>query len=140
LRAFAEQDIKHIQLPFNGLMFYRIDQFGPTAYFIMRDTRKQLYGLPYDRRLEPILDGVFDIIKTGKEFDIRKSMQPNSPLPLTLLDHFKKCSDNEEAAQEAYRAHQEFVREKRTLDTVESFDDAEGTAVELLAKFAAEKT
>ena len=142
LRTFGEQDIKKFQLPINGIMFHRIDQFGPDAYFIFRDTRKQLYALPYDRRLETILDGVYDFTRTGKEFELRKSLRPNSPLPLTLLDYFKQCSDNEEAAQEAYRQHQEFVREKRMLATlpVNEFDEMEVTAIELLAKFAAEKS
>jgi len=140
LRAFGEQDIKHLQLPISGIMFQRIEQYGTDAYFILRDTRKQLYALPYDRRLEPLLGGVYDFTRTGKEFELRRALKPNSPLQMTVLDHFKQCSDNEEAAQEAYRLHQEFVREKRTFETVGTFDEMEGTATELFAKFAAEKT
>jgi hypothetical protein len=141
LRTFAEGDVKKFQMPVSGIAFCRIDTFGPDAYFILRDTRKGLSALPYDRRLEPILDGVFDFTRTGKEFDIRKSLVPNSPLPLSLLEYFKKISDNEEAAQEAYRRHQEFVREKRMLATTPAneFDEMEVTAIELFAKFAAEK-
>lgn len=141
LRAFGEQDIKKFPLPVSGVIFVRVDQFGPDAYFILRDTRKQLYALPYDRRLENILDGIFDFTRTGKEFDIRKALQPNNPLPMTMLEHFKKTSDNEEAAQEAYRQHQEFVREKRMFATVpvNEFDDTETTAMDLFNKFAAAK-
>jgi hypothetical protein len=142
LRAFGEGDVKKFQLPISQVMFHRIDQFGPDAYFILRDTRKQLFALPYDRRLETLLDGVYDFTRNGKEFELRKSLQNNSPMPYSLLDHFKKCTDTEEAAQEAYRQHQEFVREKRMLATVavNEFDTAETTAVELFAKFAAEKS
>ena len=139
LRAFAEQDVKHISLPFNALTFLRVDRFGNDAYFIMRDLRKQLYGLPYDHRLEPLLDGVFDVTRNGEEFAVRRATQPNGPLPLTLLEHFKKCSDNDEAAQEAYRQHQEFVRERRMLATVHATDEKEAQAIELLAKFAVEQ-
>jgi len=141
LRAFGEGDVKKFQMPVNGIIFYRIDQFGPDAYFIFRDVRKGLSALPYDRRLENLLDGVFDFIRNGKEFELRKSLQNNSPLPLTLLEHFRKCSDNDEAAQEAYRAHQEFIREKRSFETtpVNEADEMEFIAIELLAKFAAEK-
>jgi hypothetical protein len=140
LRAFGEADIRHFVLPISGIIFHRIEQYGPDAYFILRDTRKQQYALPYDRRLEPILGGVFDFIRTGTEVSLRKSLLPNSPLQLSLREHFKKCSDTEEAAQEAYSLHQEFVREKRTLATVpvNEFDEAETTAIELFAKFAAE--
>lgn len=141
LRAFGEGDVKKLALPLNGIIFHRIDLFGPDAYFILRDTRKQLYALPYDRRLETILDGVYDFTRTGKEFELRKAQQNNSPLPLSLLDYFKKTTDNEEAAQEAYRLHQEFVREKRMLATlpVNEFDEHETAAIELFAKFAAAK-
>ena len=61
-------------------------------------------------------------------------------MPLTLLEHFKKCSDTPEAAQEAYAAHQEFVREKRALETtpVNELDEMETKAIELLVKFAGE--
>jgi hypothetical protein len=141
LRAFAEGDIKKFQIPVNGIAFYRIDTFGPDSYFILRDTRKGLSALPYDRRLESILDGVFDFTRTGKEFEIRKSLVPNSPLPLSLLEYFKKISANDETAQEAYRQHQDFAREKRMLATtpVHEFEEMEVTAIELFAKFAAEK-
>jgi hypothetical protein len=141
LRAFGEGDVKKFQLPLSQIMFHRIDQFGPDAYFIFRDTRKQLFALPYDQRLENLLGGVYDFIRNGKEFELRKSLQNNSPMPYTLLDHFKKCTDNDEAAQEAYRQHQEFAREKRTFATVpvNEFDTVETTAIDLFAKFAAEK-
>jgi hypothetical protein len=137
LRTFGEGDVKKFQMPVSGVMFWRIDQFGPDAYLILRDTRKGLSALPYDRRLETILDGVFDFTRNGKEFELRRALLPNSPMPLTLLEHFKKCSDNPEAAQEAYAAHQEFVREKRALETtpVNELDEMETKAIELLVKF-----
>ncbi len=140
LRAFGEADIKPLPMPVNQVMFLRIDEYGPDAYFILRDTRKQLYALPYDRRLETILDSAYDITRTGKEFELRQSLQANSPLRLSLLEHFKKCSDNDEAAQEAYRAHQEFAREKRSLNSVEVFDETVIAVLDLFAKFAAEKS
>jgi hypothetical protein len=141
LRAFGEADIKKFPLPIGGVMFHRIERYGPDAYFILRDTRKQLYALPYDRRFENILDGIFDFTRTGAEFEIRKALQPNNPLPLSMLEHFKKCSDNDEAAQEGYRQHREFVREKHMFATVpvNEFDETEATAIALFAKFAAEK-
>ena len=140
LRAFSEGDVKKFQMPVSGVMFLRIDQFGPDAYLILRDTRKGLSALPYDRRLENVLDGVFDFTRTGTEFELRRALVPNSPLPLTLLEHFKKCTDKPEAAQEAYAAHQDFLREKRVLETtpVNELDEMETKAIELLVKFAAE--
>ena len=142
LRGFAQGDVKKFTMPLSGLMFLRIDQYGPESYFILRDTRSQLYALPYDRRLENLLGGVYDFTRNGTEFDLRRATQPNSPMPLTLLDHFKKCCANEEAAQEAYAKHQEFVREKRSLETwpVNELDEMEVKAMDLLVKFAGEKS
>jgi hypothetical protein len=137
LRAFGEADIKHFHLPIDGMTFLRIDAFGPKAYFIVRDIRKQLYDLPYDRRLEPLLGGVYDITRSGKEFEVRRSMRQNTRVPLTVLEHFQKCVDDPEAAQEAYRAQQEFVSEKRSFATLEERDEIEATAIDLLAEFAA---
>jgi hypothetical protein len=136
LRTFGEGDVKKFQMPVSGVMFLRIDQFGPDAYLILRDTRKGLSALPYDRRLEKVLDGVFDFTRNGKEYELRRALLPNSPMPLTLLEHFKKCSDNPEAAQEAYAAHQEFLHEKRALETtpVNELDEMETQAIELLVK------
>jgi hypothetical protein len=141
LRSFAQDDIKKFVMPVSGIAFYRIDGFGPDAYFIFRDTRKQLSALPYDRRLEVLLDGVYDFTRTGKEYALRKSLQPNSPMPLSLLEYFKKVTASDEEAQEAYRLHGEFVREKRMLATtpVNEIDEVEVAAIDLFAKLAEEK-
>jgi hypothetical protein len=140
LRAFAAEDIKHVTLPFDGLMFLRIDHFGPNAYFIMRDLRKRMFALPYDRRLDVLMDGVYDIAKNGKEFEVRRARRENTPVPMSLLDHFNKCSDSPEAAQEAYREYQEFVKAKRAIATMTEADELEASVIALLAAVAAEKT
>jgi hypothetical protein len=140
LRAFATEDIKPISLPFEGLMFLRIDQFGADAYFIMRDLRKRLFALPYDRRLEPIMGGVYDIAKNGKEFEARRSKRANTPLPLSLMEHILTCSESPEAGQEAYREQQAFIKAKRTIPTMTVVDEPAATVIALLAAVAAEKT
>jgi hypothetical protein len=139
LRAFGQEDIKPIKIPIGGMMFYRIDQFGPQTYFIVRDLRKQLYAFPYDRRLEPILDGIYDITGTGKDAKVGRTTKPNSPLPFSLLDHFTKCTDTAEAAQEASRQHHDWLKQKRAYDTVTGCDENEADVIELLAIVAAEK-
>lgn len=137
LRAFAEQGIKHIALPIDGMMFYRVDQFGPKTYFIIRDVRKQLFALPYDRRLETLVDGVYDINRSGKEFEVRRHTKDNSRIPFTLLDHFLKCGDNkDEEAQEAYRQYQETMKQPRAYSTMSECDEMEANAIQLLAAFA----
>jgi hypothetical protein len=140
LRAFAEADVKHIALPSSGLMFLRIERFGGDAYLILRDLRKQLYGLPYDRRFEKLLGGVYDINRAGKEFSVAPAMRDGGRIPLTLLEHFLKCSDDAESAQAAYREHEAWVKEVRTDASVPPNDAIEATAIDAFAAFAETKT
>ena len=140
LRSFAEQNIKPVQTPISGMMFYRFEKYGDQAYFILRDLRKQLYALSYDRRLEPIAGGVYDVVRAGKEIEVRRTTRDNSPIPMSLLDHFVRCSDKDDAAaQEAYRQYQELMKQPRSFLTHAPFDETEGQVIELLAKLAEEK-
>jgi hypothetical protein len=115
LRAWAQQGVKPLAVPAAGLLFVRVDRYGEAAYFIARDVRKQLYALPYDRRLEPLLDGVYDLEKNGTAFAARVSRRANSPLQLTVREHFQMCFDDEAAAQLAYQAHREFIKQPRSF-------------------------
>jgi hypothetical protein len=145
LRAFGEADIKHVQMPLSGFIFYRVDVFGPKAYFVLRDLRKQLYALPYDQRLEPILGGVYDIVKAGQSsFEIRPCMK-DPRTPFSLLDHFAKCSEDlpeegrDEAIQEASRQHAAFVKQRRMLATLSEVDETEANVIALFADLAEKK-
>jgi len=140
LRTFAEADIKPVRAPIDGLMFDRVEQYGPATYFILRDLRKQLYALPYDHRLEPIVGDVYDLTRTGKETGIRRTTRENSQVPLSLLDHFMKCHEGDDAAgHAAYHAHQEFVKQHRLLATMTGVDEADAAMIELFAAVAARK-
>ena len=140
LRAFGEEGVKPMAMPIGGMLFLRIDQYGPDAYFIIRDSRKQLYALPYDRRLEPIVGDVYDINRAGKGFDVVRSMRPNSQIPMSPLDHFLKFYDNDDAkAREAYREHQTFVKAVRMLNTMPDVSEHDAAVIELLADVAAKK-
>ena len=63
LRAFGESEVKHLELPLDGIIFYRIETYGPKSWVILRDLRKQLFALPYDARIEPLFNGVYDIAR-----------------------------------------------------------------------------
>ena len=141
LRGFAEQGIKPVQTPVTNAMFFRFEQFGDEAYFILRDTSKQLWALSYDKRLEPIMNGIYDFVRAGKEIQVKRSHKDNTAIPMSLLDHFVRCSDkNDAAAQEAYRDYQEVMKKPRSFKTHEPFDETEAQIIELLAIMAAEKT
>jgi len=137
LRAFALEDIKPLPMPAAGLMFYRIDAFGPEAFFILRDLRKALFALPYDHRLESLIGGVYDINRNGKEFVVARTMQNNGRIQMALLEHFTKCDGPDgEAIQAAYKRHQEFAKEPRGYATLNEGNATEAAAIELFAAFA----
>lgn len=140
LRAFAEADIKRAALPLEAVMFYRIEQFGPSAYFILRDKRKQLYALPYDRRLETKLDAVFDIVQVGERIDVRRSVRENTRLQMTVTDHFIACNDKQEtAAQTEQLEHRRFVADKRMLSSMTNVDESDAKIIEALIAFTSER-
>ena len=139
LRSFAEHDVKPFQVPINGMAFLRIEQYGPLNYFVLQDLRKQQYRLPYDRRLEPLLEGLFDVVRVGKEFEIRPSMRPDGRTAIPLPEFFTKTTDSAEAAADALRTHAEFVRERRFLNTMTDVEELEAEALEKLAALATAK-
>jgi hypothetical protein len=137
LRAFGERDIKDFAMPLDGILFFGAEQFGSRAYYLVRDLRKQLYALPYDRRLEPLFGGVYDIVSTGKEFQARKHLRHDTRLPFSALEHFQKCCEGDEAAQEAYREYQERVKQPRSFAAGAEHNETEAAAIALLADFVA---
>jgi hypothetical protein len=138
LRAFADQEIAHMPKTIDAAMFLRIDQYGPKTYYIIRDLRNKLYALPYDDRLMRVMWHTFDIVRAGTDFIVRKSLRPNSPIGLTLLDHFIKCGDpkDENPAREAYHQHQEWLKRVQPARNMVEMDEVEATIVELLAAYA----
>lgn len=136
LRAFALEDIKPIKLPIDGMLFWRIDTFGTRAYFIIRDIGKKLWALPYDRRLERLVGSVTDIVRQGKEFEVRRTTRPNSQIPMSVLDHFQKWESDDIKAREAYAEHQAFQKASRTIAAPKDIDDTETLAIDVLAAYA----
>jgi hypothetical protein len=139
LRSFAQDGIKPIAVPARAIVFLRVERFGASSYLIARDLRKQLYALPYDRRLEPLLDGVYDIDKAENAVTARRSLRENGATLLTVREHFQHCCDNvDAAAQAAYEAHREFIKQPRALAPT-SANDGEAAAIAALAGCAASR-
>lgn len=137
LRAFAEAGVKPVTLPIDAFVFLRIEQYGPQAYFILRDIGKKLYSLPYDRRLEPLLDGVYDIFKNNNDFTVRRAIRVNTRVPYTLPEHFVSCAGNQEAGMEEFRQFRAWIRERRMLETMTEAGELETKVIGLLVDFAA---
>jgi hypothetical protein len=136
-RTFAEQNIHMVELPLTGVMFYRVDAFGSLVYFILRDLEKRLFALPYDPRLESIVDGVFDIYRVADSYDVRQRVHAESKLPFTILDHFFNCCDRQDAASRAaYREQRAWMKPARSYPATPCSMDLERDIIKLLAEFA----
>jgi hypothetical protein len=136
-RTFAEQDIRPVDMPLTAVMFYRIDTYGTLSYFILRNLEKTLFALPYDPRLESIVDGVFDIYRVADSIDVRQRIHEESKLPFTILDHFYHCSDRQDiVARAAYREQRAWMKPERTLNATPCSLDLERDIIKLLAEFA----
>jgi hypothetical protein len=136
-RAFAEDDIHHLEVPLTGFMFYRVVSYGKLTYFILRDLQKRLFALPYDPRLESIIDGVFDIYRVADKNDVKQRVHDDSKLPFTILNHFYTCCNNEEvAARAAYREQRNWMKPVRSFSASPVTDDLEREIIALLAEFA----
>jgi hypothetical protein len=137
LRAFARSDVKHAAKTMTAVIFLRVERFESAAYFILRDARKGLFALPYDRRLETILDGVYDVAPNGEAIDVRPSVRASSGMAFTLAEHFAGCAADAEAAATEQLAHRRFVGENRLLTTMAERDDLEAAIIEAFAAYAA---
>jgi hypothetical protein len=136
-RKFAQDDIQPVDVPLTGMMFYRIDVFGNLSYFIIRDLEKKLYALPYDPRLEYIIDGVFDVYRVADGYDVRQRVHEESKLPFTILDHFFICNDRQDiVARAAYREQRAWIKQNRGLPPTPAPREMDRDIIKLLVEFS----
>jgi hypothetical protein len=136
-RAFAELEVRPLEIPLSGMMFYRVDRYGALTYCIVRDLEKRFYALPYDPRLEAIIDGVFDVFRVADRFEVRGRIHAESKLPFTILDHFIACNDRQELiARGAYRDQRVWMKKPRSYAATPPTTDAERELVTLLVDYS----
>lgn len=134
-RDFAERKIRQLEQPFTGMLITRIASYGKLHYAIARDLDKKLYALPYDPRLEPLLDQVFDVFRLADTFQAKLHRGADNK-PFTALDHFFACFKDEEDARREYRKQRTLLRQPRNLPTLPIENPADQALIELLANFA----
>ena len=134
-RDFAERKILHLEMPFSGVLIVQVASYGDSNYVIVRDKEKQLFALPYDPRLEPLMDQAFDAYRLADSFEAKLHRGPDGR-PFTALDHFFACYKDEETARHEYRKHRTILRQPRDLQALRAEDPSDQTLIELLANFA----
>ncbi len=135
-REFAERKIAHLEAPFSGVTVVRVVRYGDLAYFLFRDLERHLFFLPYDPRLDPLIENVFDVYRLADSFEAKLTRgQDGRPLP--ALQHYITNYKDEEVARSEFRKARTALRTPRTdIPPQTIVDPAEQQLIEMLAGFA----
>jgi hypothetical protein len=114
-RTFAEENLKPLPLPVQGVIFDDVLVFGSQAFFVLTDIHRHQYLIAYDPRLEQLIDGVYDFYRVGDTFDIRARIH-RTGRSYTLIDHFYDRHDDDPiAARVAFRQRDERLANRPRL-------------------------
>ena len=134
-RDWAERKVRHLEVPFSGMLVVEIKSYGELHYFILRDKEKGLFALPYDPRLEPLLDQVFDFYRIAESYEAKLHRAQDNRV-FTALDHYFANFKDEEVARHEYRKARTVLRQPRDLPAPASIEEEmERTIVDVLANF-----
>jgi hypothetical protein len=140
-RAFAEQQISPLGLPFSGMTIVRIARYGDLTYFILRDLEGKLCNLGYDLRLEPLIDSVLDAYRVADSYEVRRTPS-RAGTPMTVADHYAANFKDEELGRSEYRKARVALRTPRSdippmiFHMTLKVETNERDIVDLLASFA----
>jgi len=134
-RDWAERKVRHLEVPFSGMLIVQVISYGDLHFFILRDKEKGLFALPYDPRLEPLLDQVFDFYRIAESHEAKLHKGADNR-PFTALDHYFANFKDEEVARHEYRKARTLLRQPRELPPPASIDEeTDRTIVDVLANF-----
>jgi hypothetical protein len=134
-RDWAERKVRHLEVPFSGMLIVEIKSYGDLHYFILRDKEKGLFSLPYDPRLEPLLDQVFDFYRIAESHEAKLHRAQDNRV-FTALDHYFANFKDEEVARHEYRKARTLLRQPRDLPAPTSIEEeTDRTIVDVLANF-----
>jgi hypothetical protein len=135
-REFAERRFNHLEAPFGGMLIVRVVRYGDLSYFLMRDLERKVFFLPYDPRLEPLIDNPFDVYRVADAFEVKLARGADGR-PMASLEHYKTNFPDEEVARAEYRKARTALRTPRTaFPPMTLVDGTEQMLLDLLAQFA----
>ncbi len=135
-REFMERKITHMEAPFAGVTVVRVVRYGNLSYFLFRDLERKLTFLPYDPRLEPLIEHVFDVYRIADTFEA-KLAKGQDMRPLPVLQHYITNYKDEEVARAEFRKARTALRAPRAdLPPMNVTDPTEQMLIEVLVQFA----
>ncbi len=135
-RDWAERKIAHLEIPFTALLIVQVISYGDLHFFILRNLEKGLFALPYDVRLEPMLDQVFDLYRIADAYEAKLHRAPDNRI-FTGLDHYFANFRDEETARHEYRKARTLLRTPREALTATPVEEpTDQIIIDTLANFA----
>lgn len=112
-RGMAEKNWTFAETPFGSSIICRIVTFGTLAYFVLRDEERNERLVSYDRRLEPLINFVFDVYRIGDRFESR-IVRNAAQFPMNPLELYMKALGEPDQARAAFRSDRTALRADRS--------------------------
>ena len=135
-REMGERKITPLRPPFDGLLIAEILKFGNLAYFICTTLSGDSFWLPFDKRLEPLYDTVFDTYRVADAYEAKVHRSPDGRR-LTALDHFIARIPDQTDARLEWRKRSQIVRKGEVYTNTPIDEPEDRKVLDLLATLAA---
>jgi hypothetical protein len=136
-RFLGENKIMPLRPPFDGMMIEEIMNFGDLSCWMFRDMSGNRFWLPYDRRLEGLVDSVFDTYRLVDELKAKQSRSEDGRR-VTPLDHYLRRLRDETDARVEWRKRTTSLRTAKDTARDSPIDEPDDKKIlDLLASLAA---
>ncbi|MBV8424565.1 MAG: hypothetical protein JO349_05205 [Candidatus Eremiobacteraeota bacterium] len=135
-RHMGENTIEPLRPPFEHVMIESIVHFGDLSCWIFVNVENNKYWLPYDRRLDSLVDWVFDTYFLAGDIEAKftRSEEGRRAAP---LDHYLRHNSDEAEARNEWRKRTSALRTQRDFAKDSPVDDLEDKkTLDLLASLA----
>ncbi|MBV8601710.1 MAG: hypothetical protein JO359_09140 [Candidatus Eremiobacteraeota bacterium] len=135
-RYTAENKIQPLRPPFDQMMISDIAQFGDLFCWMFADLQGNKFWLPYDRRLEPLIDSVFDTYRLVDDLKAKFNRSEDGRR-FTPLDHYLRRLRDETDARIEWRQRTTTLRAQKDVAKDSPIDDPDDRKIlDLLASLA----
>ena len=136
-RFLGENKIMPLRPPFDAMMIDDIMNFGDISIWVFQDLQTNKFWLPYDRRLESLIDSVFDTYRLVDEVKAKFNRSEDGRR-FTPLDHYLRRLRDETDARVEWRKRTTNLRGQKDVARDSPIDEPEDKKIlDLLASLAA---
>jgi hypothetical protein len=135
-RYLGENKIIPLRPPFDAMMILDIVNFGDISCWIFIDLQTNQYWLPYDRRLDPLIDSVFDTYRLVDDLKAKFNRSEDGRR-FTPLDHYLRRLRDETDSRVEWRKRTTNLRTQKDVARDSPIDEPDDKKIlDLLATLA----